>query len=77
MTTEIRSFKQQIKEQILKTFGFAPKMSEITLLETSSKGLYLTDAGFAVNGKGYCFNRLVNDGEVVKNSDYDLTKHNK
>lgn len=67
MTTEIRSFKQQVKEQMLKTFGFAPKMSEISLL-----GMYLTSAGFAVNGKGYCFNRLVNDGEVVKNSDYDL-----
>lgn len=72
MTAEIRSFKQQIKEQMLKTFGFAPKMSEINLLETGAVKGYLTDAGFAVNGKGYCFNRLVNDGEVVKNSDYDL-----
>lgn len=68
MTAEIRSFKQQVKEQMLKTFGFAPKMSEISLLETGSEG----SAGFAVNGKGYCFNRLVSDGEVVKNSDYDL-----
>lgn len=57
-----KDYQRAAKEAMNKTFGFAPAMKNIVLMEGGDNGAFVTDVAFCVAGKGYSWS-IGNDVE--------------
>lgn len=64
-----KDYAKAAQRALKETFGFAPALKNITLLEGGDDGMIVTSVAFSVAGKGYSWTR----GYPVERSDiYDL-----
>lgn len=69
MTITNKDYTKKAQQALKETFGFAPALKDIVILESGDDGMIVTSVAFAVENKGYCWS-LGNEAERCKL--YDL-----
>lgn len=64
-----KEYAKVAQRELKETYGFAPPLKDIIILEGGDDGMIVTCVGFAVNKKGYCW-RLGDN--VIGCEAYDL-----
>lgn len=64
-----KEFAKAAQRSLKETYGFAPALKDIVILENGDDGMIVTSVAFAVNKKGYCWSL---GKEAERCESYDL-----